>query len=134
MKKYIEIQNEVIKTYRIRLDPCSDCWSRTHAHVKQRRICKWHQKNSVASTFELLHEIGHVETTKGGMRRCEAEYYATAWAIMKSKEYGLEIPDNIKKEYQDYIDLELGRGIRRHGSNYPSNLVLDWSDDCIQFH
>ena len=116
--KYTKIQNEVVQKYRIKLDPYSSCWMRTHAHVKERRVCKWHPKNSIASTFELLHEIGHIETTKSGMRRCESEYYATQWAIDRCKEYGLAIPDKIIKEYQDYIDWELERGQRRHGSNY----------------
>ena len=59
------------------------------------------------------------------MRRCEQEYYATKWAIDKCKEYGLDIPDNIIKDYQEYIDLELARGKRRNGSHYLSNLKLD---------
>lgn len=116
--RYTAIQNEVISKYRIKLDEYSTCWGRTHAHVKERRICKWHPKNSIASTFDLLHEIGHIETTKSNMRRCEEEYYATQWAIDKCKEYGLTIPDNIIKLYQDYIDRELARGQRRHGSGY----------------
>lgn len=124
MKKFIEIQNELIAHHRIKLDEHSSCWGRTHAHVKQRRICKWHQKNSIASTFELLHEIGHVETTTGKMRRCEAEYYATLWALEKADEYDLDVPERIIKEYQDYIDMELARGIRRHGSGYDTDMRL----------
>lgn len=124
MKKFIEIQNEVIDQYSIKLDECSSCKRRTHAHVRERRICKWHQKNSIASTFDLLHEIGHVETTTSKMRRCEAEYHATIWALEKAHEYGLEIPDEIIKRYQDYIDMELARGIRRHGSGYGTDMRL----------
>lgn len=122
-KRYIKIQNELIEQYGIKLDPNSSCRARTHAHVKERRICKWCQKNSVSSTFTLMHEIGHVETTKSSMRRCEAEYYATQWAINKANEYGLDIPDKLISEYQEYIDSELRRGIRRHGGNY-GNLKL----------
>lgn len=120
--KFIEIQNEAIKTYRIDICDGSKCrndWSRTHAHVKERRICKWKQSNSIVSTFTLLHEIGHVETTKSTMRRCESEYYATMWAIEKCKEYGLEVPDKIIERYQRYIDMEHDRGVRR-GGNLPS--------------
>ena len=124
MGRYTDIQNEVIAKYRIRLDEHSKCWGRTHAHIRERRVCKWHQKNSIASTFDLLHEIGHIETTKSGMRRCEEEYYATLWAIGRCKEYGLEIPDRIIKEYQDYTDMELDRGKRRGGAGYPSKLEL----------
>jgi prephenate dehydratase len=124
MKRFVEIQNEVIAQYRIKLDEHSSCKMRTHAHVKERRICKWHQKNSVASTFELFHEIGHVETTTGKMRRCEAEYHATIWALEKAHEYGLEIPERIIKDYQEYIDMELARGIRRHGTGYDTDMRL----------
>ena len=116
--KYTKVQNEVVQKYNIILDEHSTCRMRTHAHVKQRRVCKWHPKNSIASTFELLHEIGHVETTKSWMRRCEQEYYATQWAIDRCKEYGLAIPDKLIQAYQEYIDWELEKGQRRHGSNY----------------
>ena len=124
MGKYTDIQNEVVEKYRIKLDENSDCWSRMHAHVKQRRVCKWHQKNSIAATFDLLHEIGHIETHKSGMRRCESEYHATVWAIERCKEYGLDIPERIIKTYQDYIDMELDSGVRRGGRMYPNDLRL----------
>jgi len=116
--RYTQIQNDVVQRYNITLDEFSTCRMRTHAHPEERRVCKWHPKNSVASTFELLHEIGHIETTKRSMRRCESEYYATQWAIDTAKEYGLIIPDKLLNFYQDYIDRELLRGQRRHGSGY----------------
>lgn len=119
---YKEIQNEVIKKYRVDICDGTKCkdgdWSRTHAHVKIRRVCKWKQCNSIQSTFTLLHEVGHIETTKANMRRAEEEYYATVWAIEKCKEYGLDIPTSIIKDYQDYIDREVARGIRRGGCCY----------------
>ena len=115
-----EIQDEVIKKYRIKLNEYSDCWGRMHAHVKQRMICKWHQKNSLRATFDLFHEIGHVETTVSGMRRCEEEFYATEFAINLFKEYGLTVPENVLKIYQEYIWMELDRGVRRHGKNLPT--------------
>ena len=93
--KYTEIQADVVKKYRVDLcdgTKCENDWSRTHAHVKKRRVCKWKPVNSVQSTFTLLHEIGHIETTKSYMRRCEEEYYATVWALEKCKEYGIEVP------------------------------------------
>ena len=121
---YKEIQQDAVQRYRITLDEHSHCWSRMHAHVKERRICKWHPKNSVRATFALLHEIGHVETTKAWMRRAEEEYYATRWALDRAKEYGMEIPERIIKEYQDYIDNEIARGKRRGGSDYGA-LVLE---------
>ena len=125
-QKYIAIQNEVIQKYRIDIcdgTKCEDDWSRTHAHIKMRRVCKWKHKNSIASTFTLFHEIGHVETTKSKMKRYEEEYHATVWAIQKCKEYDLEVPETLIKTYQDYIDMEMDRGIRRGGNGY-KRLVL----------
>jgi hypothetical protein len=123
-----EIQAEVIAKYQIDIcdgTKCENDWSRTHAHVKERRVCKWKQANSIRSTFTLLHEIGHIMTTKSKMRRAESEYFATAWAIAEAKKYSLMIPDNIRKLYQDYIDREKDRGIRRGGQDY-GNLQLHW--------
>lgn len=120
---YIEIQNEVINKYRIDIcngTKCKNDWSRTHAHVKQRRVCKWQQSNSVQSTFTLLHEVGHIETTKSTMRRAESEYYATVWALEEAKKYGIEIPQKTIDKYQRYIDMEKDRGERRGGSGYGS--------------
>ena len=121
--KLTEIQKDVVQHYNIKLDECSKCWGRMHAHVRERRVCKWHPKNSVQATFDLLHEIGHIETTKAGMRRAEEEYHATMWAIEHSIIYDMSIPDKIIKEYQDYIDMEVARGVRRGGKNY-GNLKL----------
>lgn len=114
-----EIQNEVIRKYHITIDTDSKCRQRMHAHVKERRICKWKQKNSIQATFDLLHEIGHIETTKSKMRRMEAELYATVWAIDKCREYGLEIPRSVWNTYHEYIKTELKRGQRRGGKHYP---------------
>jgi hypothetical protein len=116
-----EIQEEVIKEYRVDIcdgTKCKNDWSRTHAHIKIRRVCKWKQANSIQSTFTLFHEIGHIETTTSKMRRAESEYYATVWAIEKCKEYGLDIPEKIIERYQKYIDMEIDRGRRRGGSGY----------------
>ena len=46
-QKYITIQNEVVSKYRIDIcngTKCENDWSRTHAHIKNRRVCKWKQK------------------------------------------------------------------------------------------
>lgn len=126
-KRFIDIQNEVIQKYRIDICDGTKCkdgdWSRTHAHVKIRRVCKWKQANSIQSTFTLFHEIGHIETTKSSMRRAESEYYATVWALERCKEYGLTVPEKVIKDYQDYIDMEIARGKRRGGSGY-GRLIL----------
>ena len=129
---YIDIQNEVVKKHRVTLcegELCKNDWSRTHAHVKERRVCKWKQANSVQSTFTLLHEIGHIETTTSKMRRCESEYYATVWAIETAKKYGLVIPAKTIAFYQDYINRTHDRGIRR-GGNLPDISKFQLTD-CI---
>lgn len=113
-----EIQDDIIQKYRIKLDTHSTCYRRTHAHVKERRICKWIPKSSFQSTFTLLHEVGHIETTKPSMRRSESEYYATCWAIDKCREYGLKIPEKELYDYQEYVLEEIRRGQRRHGGGY----------------
>ena len=126
---YIEIQNEVVKKYRIDLcdgTKCKSDWSRTHAHVKQRRVCKWKQANSVQSTFTLFHEIGHIMTTKSNMRRAEEEYYATVWAIQECKHYNIEIPKKTIDDYQEYIDMEVDRGKRRGGKGYDYFNLEEW--------
>ena len=119
MGNFIKIQQELVKKYNIIIERASRCVSRTHAHVKQRQICKWDYKNSIENTFTLAHEIGHIETTKSRMRRAESEYYATEWAINElQNNYGLKIPEKTIKSYQRYIDMELDRGIRRGGNDY----------------
>lgn len=126
MDKYIQIQNEVIKKYKVDIcdgTKCKDDWSRTHAHIRPRRVCKWKQTNGIVSTFTLFHEIGHIMTTKGTMRRAESEYYATRWAIDEMAIYGLEVPQNILDRYQRYIDMEKDRGMRRGGSGYADLLL-----------
>lgn len=118
---YTDIQKEVIAKYRIDLcdgSKCSNDWRRVHAHVRERRVCKWKPASSIQSTFTLLHEIGHIETTKAGMRRCESEYYATVWALERCREYGLKVPERVVQLYQDYIDREKDRGVRRGGKGY----------------
>lgn len=119
---YKDIQNEVVKKYRIDLCDGTRCddgdWDRTHAHPKKRRVCKWKQANSIQSTFTLFHEIGHIEANQGWMRRAEQEYFATVWAIDECKKYGIEVPAKIINEYQAYIDMTKDRGTRRGGAGY----------------
>lgn len=119
---YKQIQDEVVKKYRIDLCDGTRCkdgdWSRTHAHPKQRRVCKWKQANSVQSTFILLHEIGHIVNNQSWMRRAEQEYYATVWAIEECEKYGISIPQKIIDDYQEYIDMTADRGVRRGGTGY----------------
>lgn len=119
---YKEIQADIIRKYRVDIcdgTKCNNDWSRTHAHVKKRRVCKWKPASSIQSTFTLLHEVGHIETTKSYMRRCEEEYYATMWALEKCKEYGIKVPEKEIQSYQQYIDMEHDRGVRRGGKLPP---------------
>ena len=77
---YLEIQQEVINKYKVVIIKNSTCRSRMHAHCDgTRRICKWTPKNSVQTTFDLFHEIGHIMTKTSKMRRVESEYYATIY-------------------------------------------------------
>ena len=115
-----ELQQNIIERYGMTIDEHSKCYSRTHVHPRERRICKWKQRNSIKSTFTLLHEIGHCENNNSKMRRCEQEYHATQWALDRCKEYGIDVPQDIVDRYQRYIDMELARGIRKHGKNLPS--------------
>lgn len=117
-QKYIDIAQELISKYNITVDTHSKCWGRMHAHVKQRKICKWKPKNSAVALFDLCHEIGHIETTKSSMKRAEEEYYATIWAIDRFKEYGIEIPEHVLHVYQRYILQTIARGKRRGGKTY----------------
>ncbi len=122
--RYVDIQNEVINKYRIDIcdgTKCANDWSRTHAHVRLRRVCKWVRANSLESTFTLFHEIGHIVNNKSTMRRCEEEYYATVWAIDELKKYGIKVPVKLIDRYQRYISLEMDRGIRRNGLGYDEN-------------
>ena len=111
---YTTIQNEVIQKYNIKIETDSKCWKRTHAHIDgSRRVCKWNQANSYASTFTLFHEIGHIETHKKSYKRYEQEYYATTWGTDKMKEAGLPIKRKKVQKYKDYIRRTYERGIRR---------------------
>lgn len=78
--------------------------------------------------FDLLHEIGHIETNVAGMKRCEEEFYATQWAIKKMKKYDCEISDLRKKEFQNYIWKWREIGMKLGGKNMPSKsqLALSW--------
>lgn len=120
--KYIDIQNEIINKYRIDIcdgTKCANDWARTHAHPRQRRVCKWIQSNSLESTFTLFHEIGHIVNNKSTMRRCEEEYYATVWAVgTLYNVYNIKVPNKLIDSYQRYISRELDRGLRRNGFGY----------------
>ena len=115
---YKQIQNELVKKYRIDLcdgSKCKNDWSRTHSHTRQRRVCKWIQVASIQSTFILLHEIGHIVANRSFMRRCEEEYYASQWALDECAALNIIVPGKLISDYQDYINQEHARGLRRGG-------------------
>lgn len=134
MGYFEEVQQEVIRNYNVKICPkgvCT-CWHRMHAHVKERKVCKWEPHNTVRCTFDLLHEIGHIETMNVNprMRRAEQEYTATVWAIERCREYGIKIPRKLFDLYQDYIDRTRDRGERRGGKGYgdmnlPTDIIAD---------
>ena len=56
------------------------------------------------------------------MRRCEDEYHATQWALDHLADYGLDDNGDIVNammDYQEYINREYDRGIRRHCKTLP---------------
>lgn len=111
---HIAIQNSAIQKYQVNIVQNSTCWTRTHAHCDgTRRICKWVQRNSYASTFDLFHEIGHIVTTKPGMKRYEQEFYATKWGLDELKSFGLPIKRKYLTKYKKYISQTYDRGVRR---------------------
>ncbi len=124
--RYLRIQNEVIARYRVIICENSSCRSRMHVHMKTRTVCKWRPRNSAEATFDLLHEIGHLEANRPGMRRAEEEYSATVWALERCAEYGIEISLRTWNRYQQYIFMERDRGIRRGGRGFGDlNLPID---------
>ena len=111
---YIGIQEMMIRKYNVKIVENSECWSRMHAHCDgSRRICKWKRVNSYPATVDLLHEIGHIETNKSSMKRCEQESEATRWMIDRLRELGLPIKRKVMQRYKDYIKMTYERGVRR---------------------
>ena len=110
---YIGTQYMLIKKYDVVLDPNSACWARTHAHPKTRRICKHTPKNSYQSLFTLLHEIGHIETYRPKLKRCESESLATEWAVRELRQLGLPVKRKVVDKYKQYIKMTYERGLRR---------------------
>ena len=120
-KPFEEIQFEVIRKYRVNVfhNECPyGCRTRTHAHEKERAVCKWKFGGGLANTFDLFHEIGHIEANKfSSGTRASKEYHATVWAIERMKEYGLHLNAKTLFTYQRYILTEIYRGIRRRGKD-----------------
>ena len=111
---YVERQAGLIKDFRVKHLPNSKCWRRTHAHSDgSRRICKHQVKESYASLWTLLHEIGHLETSTKGMARAEQEAGATNWCIDWLRQNGLPVRRKYRTFYKRYIQQCLDRAKRR---------------------
>lgn len=54
--------------------------------------------------FDLLHEVGHLETNTVGMTRQEEEFFATEWALQRMKLYDFHLPRARQKQFDDYIN------------------------------
>lgn len=54
--------------------------------------------------FDLLHEIGHLETNTDEMTRQEKESFATKWALERMKLYDFKLPKARQKEFEEYIE------------------------------
>lgn len=90
-------------------------------------IRDWLEPNA-RTVFDILHEIGHLETNTYKMKRCEEEYYATVWAINESYKLKLKISEEDKVLFQDYIWNLIDKAIKLHAKNVPSKeeLTLKW--------
>lgn len=54
--------------------------------------------------FDLLHEIGHLQTNTNQMLRYEQELLATEWAIQHCAKYNVTPSKEYKLDVQKYID------------------------------
>lgn len=62
------------------------------------------QNPNVFFIFTILHEIGHCETFEPHQIKPTREFLATQWAIKELNLLKLELSDEHKKAWQDYID------------------------------
>jgi len=129
-KKIWEVYYGLIKEHndidiRISSDPTASCY----IEEKIIYICMDDFiKPTNESTFDLLHEIGHIRTNTSKMKRCEQEFFATQWAIDEFKKCGYSISDKRKKEFQNYIFKWRETGIKLKAKNMPTKeqLILNW--------
>lgn len=102
-----------------------------HCFVKEKEIHfpleKFKNPNK-RDIFDMLHEIGHLETNVKGMKRCEEEYYATKWAIEQMKLYKFTLSKTDQLIFQNYIWKWRETGLKLKGKNMPSKeqLTLTW--------
>ena len=112
--------------YKFCFEDCSP-----HCYLKEKEIyfpIKRFQNPDKRDVFDMLHEIGHLETNSKGMKRCEEEYYATKWAIQEMKKYGFDLGQKDKQIFQNYIWKWRETGLKLKAKNMPSKeeLILVW--------
>ena len=101
--------------------------SRSHAHVKERKICLSAPPRGKASLFTLLHEIGHIVAYQAdyssGVPRSLAEYNATEWAKLEMRNnLHMSVPLKITRSYNAYVRNKIARGLRRGLKKVPAKL------------
>jgi hypothetical protein len=85
-----------------------------HAHPDgTRRVCKWHYRESYKALFDLLHEIGHLETMTKSMGRTISEIKATEWAVDRLRSLGITVKRRYVHDYKKYITMTHDRAKRR---------------------
>lgn len=113
--RYLEMQKDIISRYNFILTTC-ECSKNIHVHIRERMVCNWESVNTAMSTFNLLYEIGCIETYNDKLSDCERAYIAVIWAIKHYEEYGLSITYRTRKKYQDLIFRkytgDIGRNIK----------------------
>lgn len=101
------------------------CWSRPHAHPKERKICKIPLPTGRKSLFDFLHEVGHIVHPRAGIKkelRAVEEYYATYYAKCEMRKLGVAVAKDQAKGYDRYITMSLARALRRGLKKVPSEI------------
>lgn len=75
--------------------------------------------------FDLLHEVGHLETNTEGMTRQEEEYFATEWALQRMKLYDFRLPKARQRQFDDYINGYSSRRNKVLGKGGAPKLIWD---------
>ena len=59
--------------------------------------------SDVINIFNILHEVGHLETLEEKQTRATREFLATQWAIKELNKMKMKLPIERQKLFQDYI-------------------------------
>ena len=76
----------------------------------------------------LLHEIGHIKTNSPKMKTYEKEYHAVQWSAREAKRIGLNVREEWRKAYQEYIWKKRELSIKLKGKNVADReaLMVSW--------